>query len=233
MSRLTEDDIALAGEYVLGLLDPAETAQVQARAATDADFAAEVEAWRERLQSMAAGADMPAPDHVWSAIEAKLPAPTGQDVTVKSLRWWRGFSLIAAATAAVFGGLYYLEVNYALRPDEPYQSGPLFVAALGSETGNAAITARYDAGNGELLLTPVSLETGKLYPELWVIPADGKARSLGMMATDKPTQVTVTIEMREFMAQGATLAITPEPAGGAPGGKATGPVIASGKIITI
>jgi anti-sigma-K factor RskA len=228
MTMLTEDDIALAGEYVLGLLDPAETAQVQARAATDADFAAEIEAWRARLQSMAADADTPAPDYVWSGIEAKLPAPTGQDIGKGKLRFWQGLAAISMAVAAYFGAL-----NFTKDVPPDVDAPPTLVAALGSETGNAAITARYDAGSGELLLTPVSLETGKLYPELWVIPADGKARSLGMMSADKPTQVTVTAQMREFMGQGATLAITPEPAGGAPGGKATGPVIASGKITTI
>jgi anti-sigma-K factor RskA len=228
MSALTENDIALAGEYVLGLLDPAEMAGAQARAATDAAFAAEIDAWRERLQSMAGGADMPAPEHVWSGIERALPQPTGQDVGRGQVRLWQGLTAATAAIAAYFG---FLAWNPPSPP--PADASPPLVAALGSETGNAAITARYDAASGELLLTPVSLETGRLYPELWVIPADGKARSLGMMATDKPTQVIVTAEMRAYMAQGATLAITPEPAGGAPGGKATGPVIASGKISTI
>jgi anti-sigma-K factor RskA len=228
MTMLTEDDIALAGEFVLGLLDPAETATAQARAATDAAFAAEVEAWRERLQSIVAGTDTPAPDHVWTSIERALPAPTGQDVGTGKLRIWQGLTALSMAVAA-----YFAAINWTKDVPPAIDTAPTMVAALGSETGNAAITARYDAGSGELLLTPVSLETGKLYPELWVIPADGKARSLGMMATDKPTQVTVTAEMRAFMAQGATLAITPEPAGGAPGGKATGPVIASGKITTI
>jgi anti-sigma-K factor RskA len=228
MTMLTEDDIALAGEYVLGLLEPAERAQAQARAATDAAFAAEIEAWHERLQSMTMGPDTPAPDHVWGGIETKLPASTGQDVGKGKLRFWQGLAAVSMAVAAYFGVL-----NSTQEVPPAIDTPPTLVAALGSEAGNAAITARYDAGSGELLLTPVSLETGKLYPELWVIPADGKARSLGMIATDKPTQVTVTIEMREFMAQGATLAITPEPASGAPGGKATGPVIASGKITTI
>jgi anti-sigma-K factor RskA len=228
MSRPSEDDIALAGEYVLGLLDPAESAAAQARTATDGDFAAEVEAWRERLQSMAGGADTPAPDHIWPEIERALPEPTGQDVGIGRLRLWQGLTALSAVAAAYLGFLVWQQQAPA-----PLDSPAPMVAALGSETGNAAITARYDANSGELLLTPVSLETGQLYPELWVIPSDGKARSLGMMATDKPTQVTVTAEMRSFMEQGATLAITPEPAGGAPGGKATGPVIASGKITTI
>jgi anti-sigma-K factor RskA len=227
MTRLTEEDIALAGEYALGLLDPAAAAQANARIATDANFAAEVEAWRTRLAPMLDGADVPAPANGWSRITAALPRQTDQDRGDSDpWKWATGFSAIAAV---LFAALYFMQPS---RVTPPTPSAPL-VAALGSDTGNAAITARYDAGSGELLLTPVALDTGALYPELWVIPADGKARSLGMMASDKPTQVTVNAELRTFMEQGATLAITPEPAGGAPGGKATGPVIASGKITTI
>jgi anti-sigma-K factor RskA len=225
MTMLPEDDAALAGEYVLGLLDTAENASVTARIATDTAFAAEVDAWRERLQSMAAGVDTSPPPYVWKNIDSALPAPTGQDSGRWQLRIWQGLTAASMAVAAYLGVLIWSE-PFVPEIDTP----PTLVAALGSETGNAAITASYDAGSGKLLLTPVSLDTGKLYPELWVIPADGKARSLGLMATAKPTQMTVNADLRAFMAEGATLAITPEPAGGAPGGKATGPVIASGKI---
>ena len=84
-----------------------------------------------------------------------------------------------------------------------------------------------------MILTPVSLDTGKLYPELWIVPADGKARSLGIVESRSPTSMIVPADMRQYLDAGGTLAITPEPEGGAPGGKATGPIIASGKIATI
>jgi anti-sigma-K factor RskA len=229
MTTLSDDDRALAGEYVLGLLNPAESAAAQARMATDAAFASEVQAWHGRLQSMVTGSDMPAPDHIWPRIMGALPAPTDQDLGAGRLRFWKGVSFVSASAAAMMAALLYLQ---PASPPSGTPSRPL-IAALGSETGNAAITARYDVQSGELLLTPVALNTGKLFPELWVIPADGKARSLGMMATSKPSQFTVPEEMRDFMAQGGTLAVTPEPEGGAPGGKATGPIIASGKITTI
>jgi anti-sigma-K factor RskA len=213
---------------VLGLLSTAENAVVQARTATDAEFAAEVAAWRERLSSMLAAADATSPEHVWSGIESALPAPVAQDIGNRRLRLWQGLTALSTTAAAFFAVLVWQQ--QAPAPVEP--EAPL-VAALGSATGRAAVAARYDAATGELLLTPVSLDTGPLYPELWVVPADGKARSLGMMAVGQPTQVTVSAEMRQYMAQGAVLAITPEPAGGAPSGKATGPIIASGKITTI
>jgi anti-sigma-K factor RskA len=229
MTALSEDDCALAGEYVLGLLNPADSAAAQARMTTDAAFAGEIQAWHGRLQPLVNGPDMPAPDHIWPQIAGALPAQTDQDLGARRLRFWRGVSFVSASAAAMMAALLYLQPT----PPPPGAPSRPLIAALGSETGDAAITARYDIESGELLLTPVALNTGKLFPELWIVPADGKARSLGMMATSKPSQFTVPKEMRDFMAQGGTLAVTPEPEGGAPSGKATGPIIASGKITAI
>ena len=229
MTMLNEDDIALAGEYVLGLLNPAGEAAAAARIATDTDFAAEVEAWRLRLQPMVDGNDTLAPAHIWSRINNALSEPTGQDTGKSNVRIWQMLTGISATAAAVLA-VMLLQQPIAVVPPEP--ETPL-VAALGSETGQASITARYDASKGQMLLTPVSLDTGKLYPELWVVPADGKPRSLGIVRGDVPSEININAEMRGFLDEGATLAITPEPAGGAPGGKATGPIIASGKITTV
>jgi anti-sigma-K factor RskA len=227
MTMLTEDDIAMAGEFVLGLLDPAAEAQANARIATDVDFAAEVEAWRVRLAPMLDGGDVAAPANGWSRVAAALPRESVQGRSgAGPWKWATGFSAIAAALFAV---LYFMQPP-SVAP--PTASAPL-VAALGSDTGNAAITARYDPETGAMLLTPVALDTGALYPELWIIPADGKARSLGIIRADRASEVAVTAELRQYFDEGVTLAITPEPQGGAPGGKATGPVIASGKITTI
>lgn len=228
MTSLSENDIALAGEYVLGLLDAAGEATVAARIATDAAFAAEVEAWRERLAPMLAGEETP-PAHLWPAVEQALPSATEQDVGSGKLLFWRTLTGISLGAAAILG-ILLLQQPEAVTPPAP--ETPL-IAALGSETGNASLTASYDASTGRMIVTPVSLDTGELYPELWIIPADGQARSLGIVEAKSATSMTVPADMRQYMNAGGTLAITPEPAGGAPGGKATGPVIASGKIATI
>jgi anti-sigma-K factor RskA len=229
MTALSEDDIALAGEYVLGLLDAAEEARAAARIATDRDFAAEVEAWRERLQAMFAGGDAEAPAHLYAAIEGRLPAKTGQDGTDRKLIFWRSLTAISAGAAAILGILLLQQ------PEPPALVAPPapMIAALGSEDGRASLTASYDAATGRMIVTPVALDTGALYPELWVIPADGVARSLGIVDAKAARSMALPAAMRQHMTEGATLAITPEPEGGAPGGKATGPVIASGKITII
>jgi anti-sigma-K factor RskA len=111
--------------------------------------------------------------------------------------------------------------------------GPVMVAALAAKSGPQAMTARYDPQLGELLITPVGIDTQQLYPELWIINAAGEAKSLGIVAHDHASRIIVSAALRDRMTAGATLAITAEPAGGAPGGKATGPVIVIGEMQTL
>ncbi len=187
MTMLSEDDITLAGEYVLGLLDAAGEATASARMATDADFAAEVEAWRMRLR------------RCWRAMkrrlrisgtqsEQRLPAPTGQDVGAGKLLFWRTLTGISVGAAAILG-ILLLQKPDAVAPPAP--EAPL-IAALGSETGNASLTASYDASSGRMIVTPVSLDTGELYPELWIIPADGTRRDRSGLSN----RTTATVDDR-------------------------------------
>lgn len=229
MTMLGEDDIALAGEYVLGLLDASAEAAALARISIDPNFASEVDAWRNRLQPMIDGNDTPAPASVWAAVSSRLPHSSGQDTEPGSPRFWQILAGVSTSAAAVLA-IILLQKPMPAPPPPP--AAPL-IAALGSETGRASLTARYDSGSGKMLLTPVSLKTGKLFPELWVVPADGQARSLGIVRADGASEIIIGPDMRGFIGEGAVLAITPEPEGGAPGGKATGPIIASGKITTV
>ena len=228
MTGMTDEDFTLAGEYVLGLLDAGQEAVVAARIAMDTDFAAEVEAWRLRLNPLL-GPEHLAPAHIWPKIKQALPVATLQDVGTAKLTFWRALTGISVTTAIFLGVLLLQQPAFVA----PVANPTPMIAALGSADGRSAITASYDSAQGIMLLTPVALDTGALYPELWIIPADGKARSLGIIKGDRPTEMDVSPEMRQYMNEGALLAITPEPAQGAPGGVATGPVLASGKMITL
>lgn len=228
MTGMTDEDFTLAGEYVLGLLDAGQEAVVAARIAMDTDFAAEIEAWRLRLNPLL-GPEHLAPAHIWPNIKKALPVATLQDVGTAKLTFWRALTAISV-TATIFLGVLLLQQPAFVAP---VANPTPMIAALGSADGRSAITASYDSAQGIMLLTPVALATGALYPELWIIPADGKARSLGIIKGDRPTEMDVSPEMRQYMNEGALLAITPEPAQGAPGGVATGPVLASGKMIIL
>lgn len=229
MSNLSEDDIALAAEYVLGLLDSAAEAAASARMVNDAEFAKEVAAWRDWLLPLLDGNDTDAPENVWNNIHAALSATSAQNDNRPSVRLWQALTALSVSAAAILAVLLIQQPAPTIVP-EP--EAPL-IAALGSDTEKAAITASYNKEKGEMLLTPVSLDTGRLYPELWVIPADGTPHSLGIVSGEKPSAIIISADMRQFLDEGATLAITPEPQTGGPGGKPSGPVIASGKIVSI
>ena len=113
----------------------------------------------------------------------------------------------------------------------PGQEGPKpLVATLTKEGADPAFIAQFDPLKRTLLIrTAVSDDTDKV-PELWLIPEGGSAISLGIVSETEPDQLAINEENFKLMQEGGTLAITMEPPGGAPGGVATGPVIALGKL---
>lgn len=222
---LSEDDIILAGEAALGLLDRAGEAVVASRIATDPQFAAEVRAWQDRFVPLAAGDAAPPPARIWNDIRVKIGEVPTRRAANSSVTLWKS---IAGGATAVAATLAFMLVNPpAPRPTAPT---PTLVAALGSETGRAAMTAAYDMQRGELVVTPVAMQADGGFPELWVIDAAGEAKSLGFVNAANATRVAVAPALRERMKSGMTLAVTLEPDGSAPHAKAAGPVIVSGKI---
>jgi anti-sigma-K factor RskA len=232
---LNEDDIALAGEYVLGVLDAAEHDAAHARIESDAVFATEVAAWEQRLNPLLNHpAETPSP-HVFDRISASLPAPRAiaSNDNTQSLRWWQGISGAAIAASLVMAVMLFNTNTNAPPAVVAPAPSQILVAAMSATQGPQAMTARYDVGAGELLITPVAIDTKKLYPELWIINPAGEAKSLGMLAQDRPSKIIVSPALRDRMAAGSKLAVTAEPIGGAPGGKATGPIVVIGDIQTI
>ena len=75
-----EDDIdGLAAEYVLGSLDPAERADVDARRKSDAPLAAAIEAWQRRLGPLnEQGPGVEPPAHLFDSILARISGPGAQ-----------------------------------------------------------------------------------------------------------------------------------------------------------
>ncbi|MFC4292288.1 anti-sigma factor domain-containing protein [Sphingorhabdus arenilitoris] len=256
MSQMTEDDIALAGEYALGLLDDAAQAQADARAAKDTAFAQEIENWRIYLAPMLDGIDEPVPSHIWPLVNNALPETNNAQDNQKRPHFWRNASFIGGGIAAALAAIVYLQTAPNFQPAEEAgtdvaaeaaadsnelqsdaaaapalrREASSLAAAVVSEDGKYQLTARYDRASNQMLLNAQSLDIAPLYPEVWIVPEDGKARSLGMIAAKGETRLTIAADMRQFIYDGAAVVITPEPQGGAPGGVATGPAIAIGKL---
>ena len=243
------DREAMAAELALGLLDGEERAAALRLQLSDADFAASVDAWRDRFTPLSAGfASASPPAALWAAIEARLgneaqPATIAQmpSPIARQLGRWRAAAVASSAVAAVLLAAIVLRpapepLSPPIQPTRPAPvlvEGPVVIAQLAGEPGGALIAARYQSGPGELMIRASGIAAGDLAPELWVIPDDGVPRSLGLVSADGASRVVVPLIVRPLIADGATLAITMEQADGAPHDAPSSTPIAAGTISTI
>jgi anti-sigma-K factor RskA len=228
-AQLPEDDL-LAAELALGVLADAERAAAEQRAARDPSFAAMVAAWQERFAPWATEiAEVAAPPQVWeriaAAINADLPAQKQSLGWWQSLAFWRGLSLATGALAAAcLGALIYL--------GNAPQQAPLTAGIDGG--GHRHFVATVDTRTGSIAVIPAAYSADATRePELWLIPADGKPRPLGMLRADRAVTIKLPTDLAALTVGNAVLAVSLEPPGGSPTGQPTGPVIATGKLTTL
>lgn len=217
---MSDDDDLLAAELALGLVD--DTA-VAARSAADPAFAERVAWWDARFAGLTAPlGEEPSPE-LWRRIAARLPS---NDNAGGLLRW----KVISGGLAAVSAIALFM---LAQRPqiELPPQPGAPVVASLSGEKGSA-LAISYDSTARRLTIAPVQLDPGKGDAELWVIPVGSKeVISLGVIDAKKPSSRQLNPAQARLVAAGATFAISLEPTGGSPTGQATGPIVASGKLV--
>jgi anti-sigma-K factor RskA len=225
---------ALAGEYVLGLLDGAESAAAERRLDTDRDFAASVERWRRHFFALDATATplVPSPS-LWSQIEASLTtaaeparvAPSSNPAS-RFAGWWN--SLFVWRGAAFAGALatILLAVGLFSALDRARRQ-PLMVAVLLTDSNvAAAVVNTFADGRVEMLpLQSIDVPAGKAL-EIWTLwdRAVGP-RSVGLIERARSTPLRLD---NLPLGNGQLFEITLEPATGSPTGRPTGPIVAKG-----
>ena len=230
---LPEDDELRAAELAFGLLDDEDRRAAEARVSADGAFADAFHRWQTYAAAMLAGADETPRPSVWSRIEARLPA---NDTAPKStVRWWQAGTLVASAAAIVLAVVAVQRSPIAPPPPAPIAVTPQptapMVAVLTPTVGKGFLAVSYDPASGRLTSAPTGIAIGGDHSaELWVIPADGKPRSLGVVADKAPGWTKASRSGVPYMGPGVTLAISVEPIGGSPTGQPTGKVILTGKI---
>lgn len=228
---LPEDDELLAAELAFGLIDGAEREAAKARLEQDDDFAAAHARWQDYAAAMFQDrGEAPRPS-LWSAIEARLPANDAVAATVSrtTLRWWQAGAVAASAAALVLGVVAMREpAQIVIRVPAAQAPAPPMVAVLTGKHG--LVTVSFDPATGRITSAASGLDLGNHVPELWVIPADGKPRSMGVMNAPVAGWGKVPTAAASALSAGVTLAVSVEPLGGSPTGQPTGPVILTGRM---
>jgi anti-sigma-K factor RskA len=227
---LRDEDELLAAELAFGLIDSEERPAAEARLSRDLAFATAHARWQDYAAAMfGEPGEAPRPG-VWSAIEARLPA-NDTAPSKATLRWWQAGTLVATAAAVVLGVMsvqkpapLIVKVPVAQAPTAP------MVAVLTGKTG--FVTVSFDPATGRMTSAANGIDIGDHAPELWVIPADGKPRSMGVMNASGPSWAAVPASAVAALSAGVTIAVSVEPIGGSPTGLPTGPVILTGKMRT-
>lgn len=214
------DDVALAGEYALGVLTPADTVAFERRLDGDARLRATLAEWHERLAGMLAHVPPVLPPQ---RLEREVLSRLFPHAARPRARWRHPFAPLAAGAALALGLVL-------AAPFLPIPGGAEAVATVAAEDGSLRVAARFDADTDMLLLVR---EAGAPRPgralELWLIPEETSPVSLGVLPARSRSLLHLTPALVAAM-EGGTLAISDEPAGGSPTGSPTGEVLAVGLV---
>ena len=225
-------------EYVLGVLDTTERAEVAALVASNPGYAAQLNAWQQRHGPMAEEyATLEAPEFIWSRIThelgLKLPdAPAARAASPAAGFWsnlavWRGLTAGALAASLILAGTLIVQ-------PKPDSYAPPLTAALQLEIGAAVYTATVDAQRQRIVIIPAAaIELEGRVAELWFISPGQAPRSLGLLDAQQPMSVTIPADLQQLVGTDSVFAISLEPAGGSPTQLPTGPVVAKGKLFSL
>tara|TARA_R110001599_G_scaffold29407_1_gene100437 strand:+ start:11219 stop:11962 length:744 start_codon:yes stop_codon:yes gene_type:complete len=234
----------LAAELVLGLLEGEDLATALRLRLSDPDFRQAVDAWEKRLAPMLdVIPPQTAPDHVWQSISARLDIrsaePDEENVSGLSFRTrlnrWRAAALTAGAIAASLAFALLVRPDPVAVPEGPVQqlASAQIIAQLSGEQPGLSVATRFDPDTGEMNVSTAGLDSEKGAPVLWVVPADGTPRALGILPTNGAGSIEIDPTFRSFVEAGSLLALTMEDPSGAPFEAPTTPILATATISRI
>ena len=232
MSPLDAESHALAGEYVLGVLEAEESRVIERRLQDDVAMKAAVAEWREKFAELDAAASVatvsPA---LWTRIEravAEQASPAAASAVDRpsirlwdNLRFWRLSGLASAAACIV------LAVGMASLPGRPAPQ-PVVIAVLEAQdsTPGAIIEAFADGHIRLVPLTDIPVPPGRAL-QVWTLwDRDRGPVPLGLLGSAH--RAVLNVDGQPVPRPQQLYEITLEPETGSPTGRPTGPVLYKG-----
>ena len=246
---IDEDDL-LAGEYVLGVLDPDARRMAQRRIDGDHEFAARVARWDAHFSPWLLRVDAVEPGaHVWPRIRTAIGWPAvegGRKGLWDNAAFWRGTTALAVAASMFAVAIGVWRTPEALAPAPPpvvvvqqppatEEAAALPVTVLATDDGGTGWIARVAPDRSKVLMVPKPrpVDAGGKVNELWIIASGEAPRSLGFVSNDKAHSIDIPATLRDAVAAGAIFAVTLEPEQGLPHAAPSGPIVAKGEILAI
>ena len=236
---MTETDY-LAAEYTLGLLEGEELLRARSLEASDRDFAAAVGKWQAQLAPLLD--DVPAAmprSELWPLIEAQLgPVPANDNITAlrgQLRRWQWATGIVSAAAAVLLAVTLVPSTTVPVTPPLPSApNAPELAASIPVGETGLRLEVTYLGSSRELVVSAAGLTADGVHDhELWVIPGEGAPLSLGVVEPGAIRKALLDDALAAELRDGAALALTREPLGGAPAGGTPGPVVAEGSLTTL
>ncbi|WP_019938748.1 anti-sigma factor domain-containing protein [Bordetella sp. FB-8] len=215
----------LAADYVSGAMRGGARRRFEGLMAADASLRRQVRSWEDDLYALVWAMPAITPsDRVWRAIRGQIR----QKAPDRMRNWgWHGAYLWRWCSATLAVALIAMAVIQPLwlNRTQPVQQ----VAVLQSEQGQAFLVIRADASGGMYATTLGNLTKmadGHAL-QLWSMPPGGKPVSLGLVAANGLTRLTLPRGAGSIRKLGISL----EPEGGSPTGQPTGPVVMTGDVL--
>lgn len=217
------DDVALAAECALSLLETGDLDAAQLRAKEDPAFAVEIAWWQSCFAHLADTSIAPVmpPAHVRQAV---LQSARGGK---SPLRMWLKTTIAGLAGLALAAGITYFSLSSGLLDSEIAFDA---MALLNADDRRLRIEAGLNAKTGVLTLARSQgrVAGDGLALQLWVVADGGAPVSLGLVPDETHWQASVPPLFRGVP---LSLAISEEPAGGSPTGSPTGGILATGDLV--
>ena len=222
---------ALIGEYVLGLLDEAEAAEVRELIEHDSDAAQMALQWQQHFLELSDQLPPQTPSaQLWQRLQNSLGLAPAVSRVSSWLDWWQSLTTWRLTSAALALALIVTLLPGTWRPEAPASSYTVVLQAPG-EAAKPGWVVHVD-GEGGLRLQPLLDDQipADRSVQFWTLvdPAIGP-RSLGLVEPGKPLQLSA--EQIGAVQPGQLFELTLEPAGGSPKSRPTGKVLYIGRAV--